>query len=1069
MAPQAPITLPFARGIDTRNPERLVDSACLLEARNRYFAADVGLVKRNGYQELPKAVAGGGSVAKGSSLRAFKDELLLTDDASLYSYSDDAGWLRRGTLVPTTVGVRPLTPSTNNQYVCDYACTADREVWAYQDDRDFMGIRISVADRKTGAFIIRDLLLVSGAGGFGANTRVSPRFAQTANGWVLLYAYPRSDRSGDLYGREFYGLLSTPFGPEQLIGHIQYPDAYDIAFDGTTTLIAYLEYVSDTAVGPTTVAPLHHTGRLATVIESGYATSTAVSFTAVSSGSPYAGPTSRINIAFDPTRHGYVMVTLQERNFRQSGTSGIDGANFKNVFINALAGTTWSWSAPANQWGWQAGLDLIGTPIADLQCTTIVDNAGVGWLFATYSGNVATLFHASGANSSTAAFSTASGDPIAEWWNHLVLSKPWIHDGNKYIWLLYSGGVASGGTTHQATAFAVNVDRGVIVARVAYGLGRPPVFHYGDVTVPAGWPLPGVRNRGNGDYAVAGLEFRTSDIVNAVLFNLKFVSASSLQATRLGDSLVLCGGVTMAYDGAIVHPQGFLLAPEVSTIDATAAGAISGNVQWQFAWEWLDAAGQLHRSAPSEATTLTGLSSKKVMFYVNTLIFDPRGEAIRLVGYRTANNGVILNRLPATVFNNQYSGTSMSPGTTIRPVFRFEDDAADADIAGNAILYTVGGELPNDPPPACRVVCASRNRLFVAGGDDEDVVTFTKPVSKNAAPAFSLAFTRRISSVPGPITGIAALDDKVIVFKNPGIFWWSGNGPSVSGVNDDSSATQLLTAELGCVSASSLVTTQDGIYFQSAKGLWLLTRSLELVHVGAPAQAYNEQTVVSAVMLPWTTQIRFGCVEDTALVYHYRMLAPFAGAAGAIGQWTTFSNHAQMGATIWRGEYAFVRANGSVWVENDGFEDPTGPIGSVVKTAWLKASGPLQSAQYRQFALMGAYAGPHKLRIDIAYDYRSAPFATCWFDTRTGVVTTEWGSDPSFGGDELWGGDSDDVYIMRGILPIQLAASGAIQLTFSDVGVPGESFGDSAVLEALALMVQSDPELIRPGAKKMIG
>jgi hypothetical protein len=378
-------------------------------------------------------------------------------------------------------------------------------------------------------------------------------------------------------------------------------------------------------------------------------------------------------------------------------------------------------------------------------------------------------------------------------------------------------------------------------------------------------------------------------------------------------------------------------------------------------------------------------------------------------------------------------------------------------------------ELPNDAPPASEVICASKNRLFVAGGDDNDVVTYSKAYTRNAGPAFSLAFTRRISFVPGPITGIAAMDDKIVVFKNPGILWWSGNGPSVSGVNDDFTPTQLLTTELGCLNASSLVATQDGIYFQSSKGLWLLTRSLELVQVGAPVQAFNSQTVVSAVMLPRTTQMRFGCLEDTALVYHYRMLAPFAGAAGAIGQWTTFTNHAQMGATIWRGAYAFVRADGSVWLENDGFEDPNGAIHAVVKTAWLKAGGPLQSGQHRQFALLGAYAGPHQLRIDIAHDYRSSPFGSCWFDTRTGVATPTWGSESGFGDDDPWGGDSDDTYLMRGILPQQQTATGAVQFTLSDAGVPGVPLGNSATLEALAVMVQPDPELIRPGAKKMIG
>jgi hypothetical protein len=1025
VAQTAPMSLEFRRGIDARNSARLVDPSFLLQAQNRFFDADVGLKKRTGYTALPKTTQSGGELAKGTSIVAYKDELLLFDDTYLWSYSADAGWLQRGTCIPTTVGLRAVQ-NTYNPHTCDYLMTPTLEAWVSQDSRNATDVRVTIADRLTGAIVLNDYLLASG--------KRAPRFVQTASGWLLLYL-----NGFQLYARPFIGSASSPFGSEQFLAVVT-NRAYDVAFDGTTTLIAYFDNAN---AGSVTVAPLAADGSRATPVDSGYGVTTA----ALPAGETTSANEYRIGLAFDPTRSGYAMVAVQHKTNAAGYTP-----QFFAKFINAVTGGTWSWTDPdVVTWQWTDTANAgTGQPVMSMPVT--VDASGLGHVYASY--RQVGYLNAS----NTVRFVTNSpGNATDVWYGAAAISTPFFFGGDQYVWLLYNAPSAAASTyTTQRTAFGYNVTKKRPVARLGYGLMSASLVDSSEATFSQAFLLPRVLSPDASSFVFAGLRATLGGIGSANL-SLSFVPAWQLRSTRLGESQVLCGGIVQSYDGATLTEHGFLLAPEIISVTSTGAGNVDGNVQYAAHWEWTDAAGQRHRSAPSTAVAFVA-TTDVVAVKVNSLpALASNKSNVALVVYRTGNNGQLPQRLG-----------SVANDPTV-PSLTYTDNAADAAIAANEILYTIGGELPNDPPPASQVICASKNRLFVAGGDDYDVVTYSKTYSKNAGPAFSLAFTRRISSVPGPITGIAAMDDKIVVFKNPGIFWWNGNGPSVSGVNDDFSPTQLLTAELGCLNPASLVTTQDGVYFQSSKGLWLLTRSLELVQVGAPVQGYDKQTVVSAVMLPNSTQMRFGCLEDSALVYHYRMLAPFAGVPGAIGQWTTFTNHAQAGAAIWRGVYTFVRADGSVWTESADYQDPTGPISALVQTAWLKAGSPLQAGQHRQFGVLGTYAGPHKLRIDIAHDYRTVPFATCWFDTRTGIATTAWGSDPTFGTQGSWGGDSDDTYVVRGILPVQLTTSGAVQFTLSDVGVPGETFGDSAVLEALALLVQPDAELIRPGPKKQVG
>lgn len=1058
--PAAPISIPLVNGIDTRNPPHMVAAPYLLRAQNRYFDSDIGLRKRNGYWQLPARTSDGGRIAKGTSLVAYKDELLLCDDEYLYSYSDDTGWARRSALVPTGTNLVSLVSNAYTQIACVYAATATLEVWVYIDNRDAIGagsgyqskIRCSVVDRQTKAVIAQDVLLVTGG--------VRPKFVRTSpSNWVLLYVRPGTSlygEKGQLCGRQFLGIAASLFGPEQVIeSEMGAPGAFDVIYTGTRGVVGWLQ--NDFARGTCIVAPLHDTGRIASVGESGVGLSRCPGDALNAIGKQ----TNRLSLAAGIT--GDVTVTFQRC------LPGGTGHGSRAVFFSAQVtlGADWSiGSAPGAFDPWFEQADTLQAGIFDFDTFHPVNS-------------LTTLVHDGAFYYAVSAVDTGGGvSTLVQGPNgpklvlgHTVAAKAFSNGTSVYLWLINSP-VTS---TAQPTVLLYDVNKDAIVAMLGYGVASRQTEAWTTTSVfvdntDVERPLPATVDIANNTYRVPLLKqvrilsFGSSQKgqFSAFGFDVRFPPAYEFGTARIGDSQVFAGGLVSSYDGASVVEHGFLSYPEV--ISATpvqkAGGTVAGQVEYRAVWQWVDNCGQVFQSAPSEAipVTVTAPNNAVDLKFGSLALTRKSGVTLRI--FRTSDLGVVHQEVTSPSLPLLNDPQQLSVDAT--------DYISDDDLASNAILYTVSGELPNDPAPSSQVAWSSKNRLFLAGGDDNDVVTYSKESVKNVGTSFSLAFQRRVAALPGPITGIATMDSYVVVFKNPGIFYFSGRGPAATGINDDFTDTELLTPELGCLNHKSIVTTQEGIYFQSSKGIYLLTRGMDLIYVGAGAEGYNGQSVVSAVMMPRKNHVRFGCVEDETLVYHYRMVSPFGSSGVSAGQWTTFTNHAQRGACLWRGAYTFIRPDGSVWSENDGFTDPDGAVRSVIQTAWLKVGQPLQAGRYRELAILGQYFGPHALNIDVAQDYRAAPFASLRFNAKAGCSTSVWGAEPW--GTSSWGGDADDVFDPYGPLPVQTAGLGVICLTLYDSALSDEdTLGDSASIEVISLMAEAEERLLRGGQKKQMG
>jgi hypothetical protein len=431
---------------------------------------------------------------------------------------------------------------------------------------------------------------------------------------------------------------------------------------------------------------------------------------------------------------------------------------------------------------------------------------------------------------------------------------------------------------------------------------------------------------------------------------------------------------------------------------ATATGVtftFAGNMtQQQYyyiaTYEWADNQGNIFRSAPSIPVTVTlATTNFAVKVYVPTLRVTKKiNTPVKIVLYRWS-----------TAQQTYYQCTSINVpilNDTTVDYIEYIDVIPDTSIVGNNILYTTGGVVENIGAPATDVTTLFKNRLVLLDAENKNVIWYSKPVVQASPVEMSDAFTIYVGPVKsaqgspgtGPITALSAMDDKLIIFKEDAIYYVTGDGPDITGANNNFSEPVFITSTVGCNNQQSIVFMPKGLMFQSSKGIWLLGRDLSTTYIGAPVEDFNNTSVLSSVNVPDTNQVRFTLDNDQMLMYDY-----------FYDQWGSFVGAPAISSTIYDGYHTIVNEYGTVLQERSGFYlDGNNPVLISFTTSWFNVAG-LQGFERAYFMhLLGVYKSPHKLSVGIAYDY---------FDSVTQLTTiSPINYSEPYGGDPFWGSGS---------------------------------------------------------------
>jgi hypothetical protein len=376
--------------------------------------------------------------------------------------------------------------------------------------------------------------------------------------------------------------------------------------------------------------------------------------------------------------------------------------------------------------------------------------------------------------------------------------------------------------------------------------------------------------------------------------------------------------------------------------------------------EWSDSVGNILRSTPSVATSITagGGTSIDVTAYVTfQTLFNHVGingafRNARLVIYRTDTNGSVFYRLTTVSLTSSVSNTAT-----------YNDNVA--VVATSTPLYTTGGSLENIPPPPFRSISAGVSRIFGLSWES-DSLWFSKKFVEGEVPQFNEALSAQIERVGGNPIAVIEMDDKIVVFKERAISVFFGDGPDETGAGQFQ-GPQVVNSEIGAVTDRAVVLTDEGIIFKSQQGIWLLNRGLSCQYIGAEVEDYNSLTYVGCFNLSDRNQTWFFTAEGTTLCYdsYHRLWSVFSDqAAKSVAVINSVPNYLHNGTA----NYAYE--------DKSTYTERGNNYACTITTGWISLAGLQGFQRIRRVAFVGAKYATHTVTVQAYYDFSSTVQAT---------------------------------------------------------------------------------------------
>lgn len=947
------IDVSFAEGVDTKtNPKRLAIGK-FRRLVNRVFNKGGLLEKRNGYGRLTSLPDD-----TYSYLTTFNGNLTAVgSNIAAYNNANDT-WVQRGAIQPLSLDTLPVLRNNLNQSACDIAiaenglgCCVYLEVNAGTTTNKYV-----IFDAVTGQNITAPAVI--------------PVTSGTVSGGMRVF----------ILGQKFY-----------------------MVFTNTITAVAHLQYVAISIANPSTISTN-------TDIAAVYIPATTLSWDG------YVAANDRLYIAYNTTSGGQAMKVTY---VTPAGTV-VAAATYASE-VATMVSVTADETNPASPIIYVSYYDLAGTTgytlavdqnlHARMSATQIIPSGTVLNITSVAQNGICSVAYEISNNYT---FSPGTGDashyvkgltvtlpatvttgtvstPYVVIRSVGLASKGFIVDGVIYFLGAYS-------SSYQPTYFLINASSctaaaPVIAAKLAYEngggyltKGLPSVTVTG-TTAQTGYLFKDLIQAVNkGTAVISGTQ--TAGIYSQTGVNLASFTfgTSGLDTAEIGNNLHLSGGFLGMYDGYLPVEHNFFLYPDVAptappnpvNTDVAVWSATGGSMAakpdgstttnayyYQFVYEWTDNQGNAFRSAPSipiAVTTSGAGTTGSVIFNLPSLRLTMKtANPIKMVIYRWS--------VGQQAYYQVTSITSPLLNDTTADRLSYTDTLADATILGNNLLYTTGGVLEDVNAPASDLLTIYDTRLWLVDSEDRNLLWFSKPVIE-ATPVEmcsqqTVFIPPTVANATGEITTTFPLDDKLIISKGGNsLVYINGAGPDITGSNNQYSQPIFITSTVGSSNQKSIAIIPQGAMFQSNKGIWLLDRGLGTSYIGAPVEDFTTgATVTSAVTVPETNQVRFTLDTGITLMYDY-----------FYGQWATFEGVPAVSSCIFEELHTFVNDQGQAFQETPGrYLDGGTPVLTSLKTGPLRV-GDLQNYQRAYFFyLLGDYISPHKLYVQIAYDYAETP------------------------------------------------------------------------------------------------
>ncbi len=305
----------------------------------------------------------------------------------------------------------------------------------------------------------------------------------------------------------------------------------------------------------------------------------------------------------------------------------------------------------------------------------------------------------------------------------------------------------------------------------------------------------------------------------------------------------------------------------------------------------------------------------------------------------------------------------------------FVDSIPDTQLA-QSNFEPIG--LPAGLTPAFIHLAFFDGRMFGVERDFPRRVRWSQPTQTGVSPEFPIEFFRDIEDEHGDITGLYALDDKLIAMKDPGVYFSPKGGPALDGTGPFYDFTRL-DSEVGHKSGTPAISTGSVVWF-FRDGMYSIDRSMHITHYDAIDRWFN-MPIIQSAETPLSITYNGKRDEIRLLTTNYRFVFDVANGSwirdtgGPTG--TLLTQH--LGDT---GDL-FIRPNGQVWWDYDidtGTADASGTIRGVIRSAWVRAAAP--EGFFRIYKERALY------KIEVTGPQTNWPETTIYFNDDDAILAT---------------------------------------------------------------------------------
>ena len=1076
------VSIPLTGGMDTKTDVRQLPFGIFPLLTNVTYDTDKLLQKRNGFGELTDI----GAIP--NTLTTFNDSLLALTASSLYSYSPNtAAWPNKGTYVSAHLEVQPVVRSATSQSRQDVAIDANGLACAVWLDSDGNS-KYQIVDSETGNIVVAGTPILGTASATAGQARVfvlGNHFVITFTATVAAAPHlqyitiprlnPTNPSAAGDYGTDLGALTSGYDG-------VVCNDILYMAYTTTTPSIKFF-LVTPQLVQSTKSTIASRTATYMSVTADTGNNNIWLTYWDTTNSNLYAA-------AFDASRNVVLASTVLKND-----------ANIVAVASTATGGSLLAFYQDHTTYGYTLAGEVAAATtdyVSTVRCTT----PGV-----------------------------VSGDAVLLRGVALA-SKGFIADDVTYILLAY-GSNSVNNNNYQPTYFLAN-SSGNIVGRLAYsnGGGYPssqvlPQANVFDLDIMIGYMFKDLItpvNKEQEGTQVSGIYSQTG--INIATFTL---NPQQMADTEIGNDLHMTGSMLWMYDGEKPVEHGFHVWPEDVFVGgvSTAGSMTVQEYFYQWTYEWTDAQGNIHRSAPSVPVSFTiqtapgsftadRTSGSAILANVSSLVGLQVGQAISGTGipastyilsidsatqitmsanassgaatnttvtpvtltsltvkvpyyrltYRTTNKVRLVGYRWSTTNQVYYQITSVpSPqlNSTSSDALTYTDSAADSSILGNQIIYTNGGEVENICAPACTDIALMRSRLFLIDSEDPNLLWYSKQV---------------IPGVPVEMT------DLFSIFVNPTIGSQGSTGPCkcLAGMDDKliifkKTALYYMTG-IGPDNKGNQNDFSEPQFINSTVGCDN-TQSIVFIPQGLMFQSDKGIWLLGRDLSTTYIGAPVDAYNDAEVLSAVNIPGSnqvrFTLDSGTTlmydyyyNKWAIFEGIPGITSTLYEGLHTYSDEDGTVFQETPGYYlDGSSPVLMGFTTGWLNLMG-LQGYQRAYWMLLlGQYITPHKLNVGIAYDYNPAIVDQAIVIPDN--FSEPFGDDAGNFGDVGPMGGSGDVEDPRIFFSRQRCQ--AIQITVQELYDPsfGVAAGAGLTLSGLNLVVGSKKTYRPSSAAKSFG